>query len=80
MLYARDHNIDHVSTFKKNGEKKKGKERKKKRKSKEGEADSLLWCLHAPRSVFGLRVVLSKQTRKKGKRGKLGGNESSHKL
>ena len=36
-LYARDHNIDHVSTFKKKGKRKKEKKEKKKRKSKEGE-------------------------------------------
>jgi hypothetical protein len=36
-LYARDHNIDHVSTFKK-GKKERRKRRKKKRKSKEGKS------------------------------------------
>jgi hypothetical protein len=49
-LYARDHNIDHVSTFKKKGEKKEGGKEKKKEKKKVLErADSLLRCPHAPR-------------------------------
>jgi sRNA-binding carbon storage regulator CsrA len=81
-LYAWDHNPDYVSIFQKEKEKRKKEEKeKKKRKSKKGEADSLLWCLHAPRAVLGLRAVLSEQiNKKKRKKRKLGGNESSHKL